>query len=280
MHGLLDQLNDDQRAAVQHGEGPLLVVAGAGSGKTRVITRRVAWLLSQGVPEWAILGLTFTNKAAREMAARVEQLIPGARIRMSTFHSACARFLRASAPVIGYSPGFTIYDTQDRAQLIKSLMKDFDISPKEYSPGAVGSFISRLKNDGTLPEEFQPAYGMPMHDVVHRIYRAYQKELRALNAMDFDDLLLNFLLVLSEHESEREKYARRFRHVLVDEFQDTNKIQYRLVRLLAGHHGNICVVGDPDQSIYSFRGAEIGNILSFPKDSGSMQAREEQEVRA
>ena len=266
MHGLLDQLNDDQRAAVQHGEGPLLVIAGAGSGKTRVITRRVAWLLSQGVPEYAILGLTFTNKAAREMAARVEMLIPGAQIRMSTFHSACARFLRVSAPVIGYSSGFTIYDTQDRDQLLKSLMKDLDISPKEFSPGAVGGYISRLKNDGTSPDDFRPDLAVPLQGVVDRVYELYQKELVQLNAMDFDDLMLNFLRVLQESEGERDKYQRRFKHILVDEFQDTNTIQYRLVRLLAEHHGNLCVVGDPDQSIYSFRGAEIGNILSFPED--------------
>lgn len=244
----------------------MLVVAGAGSGKTRVITRRIAWLLSQDVPEWNILGVTFTNKAAQEMAERVSTLVPGSRVRLATFHSACAAFLRRSAPLLGFSHDFTIYDTNDRDRLLKSLMADHGISAKEVRPSFVGNVISRLKNDGTLVEDYSPRSWMPVERIVGQLYGPYQDALAENNAMDFDDLLLNFLRILDGVEEERLRYANRFRHILVDEFQDTNAIQYRIVRRLAEVHGNICVVGDPDQSIYSFRGAEIGNILSFPED--------------
>ena len=266
MQHILEGLSEEQLRAVQHASGPLLVIAGAGSGKTRVITRRIAWLLVNGVPDYALLGVTFTNKAAKEMAGRVRQLVPESRIRLSTFHSACAAFLRRSAPLLGFDHDFTIYDTQDRDQLLKALMSDRGISPKEIRPSIIGSRISKLKNDGIRAGDFVPEAQTAIDRYVGRLYVPYQEALARMNAMDFDDLLLHFLRLLEEHEAERERYARRFEHVLVDEFQDTNKIQYDIVRLLASHHGNLCVVGDPDQSIYSFRGANIGNILSFPED--------------
>lgn len=266
MDFLLDNLNDEQRRAVAHEEGPLLVIAGAGSGKTRVLTRRIAWLLHHGVPEWAILGVTFTNKAAREMQSRVQDLIPDSRIRLSTFHSACASWLRRSGEKLGFTRDFTIYDTQDRDQLIKQLMRERDLPVKELRPSRVGHRISSLKNQGLTPDIWEPDELDPMERYVHRLYGPYQEALASMNAMDFDDLLLHFLKLIETDEEERERYARRFRHVLVDEFQDTNSIQYRIVRGLSDVHRNLCVVGDPDQSIYSFRGAEIGNILSFPKD--------------
>ena len=266
MQHLLDDLNEAQQRAVTHPGGPLLVIAGAGSGKTRVITRRIAWLLSQGVPEWGILGVTFTNKAAREMAERVQSLIPDTRIRLSTFHSACAAFLRRSAPRLGFTNDFTIYDQQDREQLVKQVMRDLQISPKEVRPSVISSRISKLKNDGLWPDDYQPDPYVPLARMTGRVYGPYQEALAAMNAMDFDDLLLFFLRLLDDFEDERDRYSSRFRHLLVDEFQDTNAIQYRIVRRLSEVHGNLCVVGDPDQSIYSFRGAEIDNILSFPQD--------------
>lgn len=266
MQHLLDDLNGQQRRAVQHEGGALLVVAGAGSGKTRVITRRIAWLLASGVPERAILGVTFTNKAAREMAERVRILLPESRARVSTFHSACAAFLRRSGHLLGFGPGFTIYDTTDRDDLIRRLMKERDIDVKQIRPAAVGAMISRLKNEGIGAEEYEPRPWIPVQRVLGEVYGQYQDALSEANAMDFDDLLLHFRRILDENEDERQHYADRFRHVLVDEFQDTNPIQYEIVKRLTEKHGNICVVGDPDQSIYSFRGAEIGNIMSFPQD--------------
>ncbi|HHI80350.1 MAG TPA: ATP-dependent DNA helicase PcrA [Planctomycetes bacterium] len=266
MDYLLEDLNDPQKEAVTHRDGPLLVIAGAGSGKTRVITRRIAWLLAHGVDPRRILGVTFTNKAAREMAGRVEEALPGVRIRLSTFHSACAAFLRRSAPALGFSSDFTIYDTSDRDQLLKSLMKERGVDPKEHRPSQIGAQISSLKNSGVLPTDPEFHQSESIHYVVRRIYEPYQEALRANNAMDFDDLLLKFLRLLQNNPEEKAAYARRFDYLLIDEFQDTNKIQYDIVKLLASEHKNLCVVGDPDQSIYSFRGAVLGNILSFPRD--------------
>lgn len=266
MDFLLDELNESQKAAVSHPGGALLVVAGAGSGKTRVLTRRIAWLLHHGSPDWSVLGVTFTNKAAREMADRVRQLVPDSRIRLSTFHSACASWLRRSGERLGFSRDFTIYDTQDRDQLIKQLMRDRNIPVKEIRPSLIGNRISALKNNGIRAEDYEQDGLDPVERYVDRVYTPYQEALASMNAMDFDDLLLHFLKLVDEFPEEREKYARRYQHVLVDEFQDTNAIQYRIVKRLSEVHGNLCVVGDPDQSIYSFRGAEIGNILSFTTD--------------
>ena len=266
MEYLLDDLNESQKEAVTHRDGPLLVIAGAGSGKTRVITRRIAYLIAHGADPRRILGVTFTNKAAREMAGRVEEALPGVRIRLSTFHSACAAFLRRSAPALGFTSDFTIYDTSDRDQLIKSLMRERNMDPKEHRPSQLGAQISALKNCGILPTDPTFHEDPSVSYILRRLYEPYQDALRANNAMDFDDLLLSFLRLLQNNPDEKDRYARRFDYLLIDEFQDTNKIQYDIVKLLASSHKNLCVVGDPDQSIYSFRGAVLGNILSFPAD--------------
>jgi DNA helicase-2/ATP-dependent DNA helicase PcrA len=266
MEYLLDDLNEAQKEAVTHRDGPLLVIAGAGSGKTRVITRRIAWLIAHGVDPRRILGVTFTNKAAREMAGRVEDALPGVRIRLSTFHSACAAFLRRSAPSLGFTSDFTIYDTSDRDQLLGSLMRERGLDPKENRPSNLGAQISSLKNRGILPTDPEFHEESSVSYVLRRLYEPYQDALRANNAMDFDDLLLTFLRLLENNPDEKARYSSRFDYLLIDEFQDTNKIQYDIVKLLATSHSNLCVVGDPDQSIYSFRGAVLGNILSFPAD--------------
>ncbi len=266
MQWLLEDLNEEQRRAVTAGEGPILVIAGAGSGKTRVLTRRIAWLIANGCSESEILGVTFTNKAAREMADRVERILPGTRIKLSTFHSACARFLRQSGERLGFGRDFTIYDTQDRDQVIKAIERELDISTKDHKPSAIGHAISALKNQGITPESFEEDMFSPRQQVIRRVYGPYQEALLAMNAMDFDDLLMHFEKLLREHEDLREYYAARHRYLLVDEFQDTNQIQYRIVRLLTSLHHNLCVVGDPDQSIYSFRGATVDNIIGFPED--------------
>ena len=271
MDCLLEDLNEEQRRAVCQVDGPMLVMAGAGSGKTRVITRKIAWLMSGGVRDHEILGLTFTNKAANEMSQRVEQLMPGNWVRLSTFHSACARFLRQCCDKIGYERDFTIVDVEDRNNLVKRIMTEQHLPKKEYRPALLGSQISTLKGMGIAPED-QRVEGRPgMPDFFGRVFQAYQTELEAMNKMDFDDLLLNFFKVLDEHEDERKYFQNRIRYILVDEFQDTNEIQYRILKLLSAKHKNICVVGDPDQSIYSFRGAEIGNILNFPNDFENCQ---------
>jgi len=261
---LLADLNEAQQQAVMHGKGPLLVVAGAGSGKTRVVTRRIARLLRDGEDPNAILALTFTNKAAGEMARRVN-VLGGRQVRVATFHSACARFLREDAHHFGYPRSFTIYDTYDRDSCLKTLMADLGIHTK-VTPGEVGRLISRLKNSGVRPEGFDPG-NSEVDVIVAHLYRDYQQRLLANAAMDFDDLLLVFLDLLQQFPAVAEAYQRRFPWLLVDEFQDTNRVQYAIVRILAGTGDrNLCVVGDPDQSIYRFRGAELGNLLGFAAD--------------
>ncbi|MFN3240906.1 MAG: ATP-dependent helicase [Planctomycetota bacterium] len=270
MHDSIYQdLNEQQAAAVAHGEGPLMVLAGAGSGKTRVVTRRIARLMRDGVRSHQILALTFTNKAAGEMARRVEQL-GGDYVRVATFHSACARFLRSEAHLIGYAPDYSIYDTQDRDTLIKELMADHHISTKEAKPSLIGNWISKLKNAAMTPEDGMLGSSDVMR-LVERLWTPYQERMKKASAMDFDDLMLNFLQILREHPAVAERYQQRFPWLLVDEFQDTNRVQYDLLKLLcppaeAGGSGNMCVVGDPDQSIYGFRGAEVRNILDFESD--------------
>ncbi|MCA8956768.1 MAG: UvrD-helicase domain-containing protein, partial [Planctomycetes bacterium] len=261
----LADLNPAQREAVRHGDGPLMVLAGAGSGKTRVITRRIAWLLDQGVSPDSILALTFTNKAAGEMAQRV-QALGGHRVRVATFHSACARFLRVDGHLLGYPRAFSIYDTYDRDVCIKQLLVEHGVTQGGgVTPSKVGSRISRLKNLGVGPADFISGLG-EVDAAVRRVYAPYLDRMRDLGAMDFDDLLLRMCDLLAEHPAAAEVYQERFRYLLVDEFQDTNVVQYRLVRLLTGKHQNVCVVGDPDQSIYRFRGAELRNILDFEND--------------
>ncbi len=264
MDPLLADLNDAQQRAVLHGSGPLMVVAGAGSGKTRVVTRRIARIIRDGADPGSILAVTFTNKAAGEMARRVRAL-EGGYVRVATFHSACARFLRQDGHHLGYPSGFTIYDTYDRDSGIKTLLADLGIRTK-VTAGEIGRRISRLKNEGIRPGEFDGGHS-ELDEVVQRVYPQYQQKLKQHAAMDFDDLLLVFHDLLVEFPAVAEAYQRRFRHVLVDEFQDTNRVQYAIARTLGGGpERNLCVVGDPDQSIYRFRGAEIGNLLGFQDD--------------
>jgi DNA helicase-2/ATP-dependent DNA helicase PcrA len=261
---ILDDLNDAQREAVTFGTGPLMVLAGAGSGKTRVITRRIARLLRDGERAHAILALTFTNKAAGEMARRVQEL-GGERVMVATFHSACARFLRQDAELLGYPRDFSIYDTQDRDAVLKLLMNEHGLDGSGIKPAQLGRRLSQLKNLCTSKADLVFGYGA-VDKLLQRLWDPYHAALQRLGALDFDDLLGRFRDLLLEHPDARERYQQRFRWLLVDEFQDTNRVQYELLRLLVGAEQNLCVVGDPDQSIYRFRGAEIRNILDFQRD--------------
>ncbi len=265
----LDTLNEPQREAVLCTEGPLLVLAGAGSGKTRVLTHRIAHLVVDlGVAPWQIMAITFTNKAAAEMRERLGQLM-GGYVRgmwVSTFHSMCVRILRSDCERLGFAPGFTIYDDSDSKSLVKRIMAELNIDPKRYPESMVSNRISKAKNELVTPEVFEDRYKDPTAQVVGRIYKVLQERLRALNAFDFDDLLLYTYLLLKNHKEVLEVYQDRFRYLLVDEYQDTNHAQYALTQLLAAKHRNIMVVGDDDQSIYSWRGADLSNILDFEKD--------------
>jgi len=256
-------LNAEQAAAVAHGTGPLMVLAGAGSGKTRVVTRRIARLLRDGVRPGQILAMTFTNKAAAEMARRVEEL-GGGFVRVATFHSACARFLRQDGHLLGYPADFSIYDTQDRDALIKELLEDLGVGRSEVKPSAIGQWISKLKNAALKPSDMGGRDDISR--IVERIWTPYHERMRKVGAMDFDDLLILFLQLLKERPEAAERYRERYPWVLVDEFQDTNRVQYDLLKLLCPPPGNLCVVGDPDQSIYGFRGAEVRNILDFDRE--------------
>jgi DNA helicase-2/ATP-dependent DNA helicase PcrA len=266
---LLAGLNDPQGAAVRHGEGPLLVLAGAGSGKTRVLTHRIAYLLATGAARpGEILAITFTNKAASEMRERVEKLVGRSARAMwvTTFHSACARMLRADAERLGYSRSFTIYDESDSLRMLKRCMTELGIDPKRYPPRAVRSQISGAKNKLVDAAEYAQAQGSVFEETAASVYELYEKRMLAANAMDFDDLLVRTVNVLEVSDEARERWRRTFRHVLVDEYQDTNHAQYRLLQLLTAEHGNLMVVGDEDQSIYGFRHADIRNILDFERD--------------
>ncbi|MDX6662774.1 MAG: ATP-dependent helicase UvrD/PcrA [Solirubrobacterales bacterium] len=266
---LLAGLNPPQRQAVTHGEGPLLVLAGAGSGKTRVLTHRIAHLLATRSAEPnEILAITFTNKAAEEMRARVEQLVGGVSRQMwlMTFHSACARILRREAERLGYARAFTIYDESDSLRMLKRCMKDLDIDPKRYPPRSIRAQISSAKNQLIDSVEYTERGGSTYEETVAAVYGRYEKRMLAANAMDFDDLLVRTVNVLELFEDVRRRYQRSFRHVLVDEYQDTNRCQYRLLQLLTEEHRNLFVVGDDDQSIYGFRSADIRNILEFERD--------------
>ena len=269
MTDLLSELNAPQREAVVHGEGPLLVLAGAGSGKTRVLTHRVAHLISdRGVPPSAILAITFTNKAAGELRDRLEQLLgPVARsVWTGTFHSACARVLRAHADRAGYSRNFTILDQDDQTRLVRSCLNDGGFDPKSHPPRAVLAAISDAKNRLQSPEALAAATGSFEDEVVAAVYRRYADRLRASEAVDFDDLLMVVVTLLESDDEVRALYQERIAHVLVDEYQDTNHAQYRLVRVLGEPQRNVFVVGDDDQGIYSWRGADVRNILDFERD--------------
>ncbi|KAA1374617.1 DNA helicase PcrA [Aeromicrobium fastidiosum] len=266
---LLDGLNDAQQAAVSHPGGPLLVVAGAGSGKTRVLTRRIAWLIAaRGAHPGSILAITFTNKAAAEMRERVADLV-GPRARMmwvSTFHSACVRILRREATRFGFTSSFTIYDSADQRRLVTLICRDMDLDPKKINPRAVLNWISNLKNELVDHEAAGSKAQNPTEEIYAEVYTAYQARLSAANAMDFDDLIMNTVHLFQAWPDVRETYRRRFRHILVDEYQDTNHAQYQLIRELTDPESDLLVVGDSDQSIYAFRGANIRNILEFEDD--------------
>jgi DNA helicase II / ATP-dependent DNA helicase PcrA len=266
---LLAELNPPQREAVEHGEGPLLVLAGAGSGKTRVLTYRIAYLLGTGqaLPS-QILAITFTNKAAGEMKERVERLVGGVSRVMwvMTFHSACARILRTDAQRLGYKRAFTIYDEADSLRMIKRCVEEAGVDPKRFPPRAIKNAISGAKSQLVDAESYAEAQSSFFEENVADVYRLYEKRMLEANAMDFDDLLVRTVNLLELFEDVRERYRKAFRWVLVDEYQDTNRVQYRLLQLLAGEHRNLTVVGDEDQSVYAFRHADIRNILDFERD--------------
>jgi DNA helicase-2/ATP-dependent DNA helicase PcrA len=266
---LFDELNPSQREAVAATEGPLLVVAGAGSGKTRVLTYRIAYLIRElGVSPYSILAITFTNKAANEMKERVGLLV-GAVSRgmwVSTFHSACVRILRQHASMLGYRNAFSIYDDIDARRLVQYCVRDLDLDPKRFPPKGIRAAISNAKNELIDFESFAQQGSGPYHEKVADVYRLYQQRLLEASAMDFDDLLMVTVELLGAFPRVLDEYQDRFRYVLVDEYQDTNHAQYRLVQLLAAKHRNLCVVGDSDQSIYAFRGADVRNILEFERD--------------
>ncbi len=280
---LLEGLNPDQRRAVEHGEGPLLVLAGAGSGKTRVLTHRIAYLLQTGMARpGQILAITFTNKAANEMKSRVEEL-PGGAARVMwvmTFHSACARILRQHAERLGYKRGFSIFDEADSRRMVKRCMDELDVDPKRFPPRTVKAAISDAKNRLRDAETYREEQGSYFESIVADVYAMYEKQMVDNNAMDFDDLLVRTVNLLELFADVRAGYQRQFRHVLVDEYQDTNRVQYRLLQLLTEEHGNLFVVGDDAQSIYGFRAAEIRNILDFEKDFGAERVMLERNYRS
>ena len=266
---LLGGLNPQQRAAVEHGAGPILVIAGAGSGKTRVLTHRIAYLLGvQHVSPFAVLAITFTNKAAAEMKLRAAKLVGSVAQKMwiATFHSACVRLLRREAIHLGYPSSFSIYDQSDAVRLAGYVIRDLNLDSKRFPAAAIHANISAAKNDLLSPEAYADRAANPFERRIAEIYREYQRRLLASGAMDFDDLLVNAVNVLARNPDVLERYQTRFEHVLVDEFQDTNKAQNELVRLLAGKWRNVFVVGDADQSIYRFRGADMANILDFERN--------------
>jgi ATP-dependent DNA helicase UvrD/PcrA len=269
IEALLEGLNPPQREAVTHGEGPLLILAGAGSGKTRVLTHRIAWLVQTGrARSGELLAITFTNKAAQEMRERVELLLGHSTRGMwvMTFHAACARILRAEAPRLGYTRAYTIYDQADSRRLIKRCIDELGIDPKRFTPAAIGSQISAAKNWLRDADAYRQQVGTFFEQTVADVYELYERELHRMNAMDFDDLLFRTVNVLELFPEVRARYAASFRHVLVDEYQDTNHAQYRLLQLIAGEHRRLAVVGDDDQSVYGFRQADIRNILDFQDD--------------
>jgi ATP-dependent DNA helicase UvrD/PcrA len=263
---LLDSLTPAQREAVEHTDGPLLILAGPGSGKTRVITHRIANLIAHGVPPRQIVALTFTNKAADEMRLRLDALAPGEPVWMSTFHRFCARLLRQYGASVGLSENFTIYDTSDSRQVLKRTLAELKLDAVLYTPERIAAAVSWAKNNLIGPADYQPRPGNPLGKIVERVYPAYQARLLASAAVDFDDLLLHVASLLRENPETRAVLDERFRYILVDEYQDTNLAQYTIVRALSIDAPNLAVTGDPDQSIYGWRGANLSNILDFEKD--------------
>jgi DNA helicase-2/ATP-dependent DNA helicase PcrA len=269
MSKLLQGLNSAQAAAVTGAEGPTMIIAGAGSGKTRVLTTRIAYLLEQGIRPWEILSLTFTNKAAGEMKERIAALLGEGHVHdlwMGTFHSVFARMLRRHAELLGYTKSFSIYDSDDSLALIKRVMEELRIPRDQFNPNAVRSRISSAKNQLISPEDYANMARDFFSEKVAEVYPEYIKQLKSANAMDFDDLLIKTIELFVHHKDVLESYQRKFRYVLVDEYQDTNRAQYMIVKLLSAFHNNLTVVGDDAQSIYAFRGADIKNILDFERD--------------
>lgn len=278
---LLESLNESQRAAVTHVDGPILILAGPGSGKTRVITHRIAYMISQGVPSSSIVALTFTNKAADEMRVRLERLVGSTQTWTGTFHRFCSRLIRQNANMIGLSENFTIYDMGDSKKVMKQAIENAEVNPRHFTADAISSQISNLKSSAVTSEEFEPAPGHVMHSIVARVYPEYQKLLQMANAVDFDDLLLGAVDLLRHNPELRESLDLTYQYVMVDEYQDTNIAQYQLIRLLNHNIRNLGVTGDPDQSIYGWRGANINNILEFESDYPNVKiVRLEQNYRS
>jgi DNA helicase II / ATP-dependent DNA helicase PcrA len=270
-----------QLAAVEHVDGPLLILAGPGSGKTRVVTHRIAHLLAEGVSPRQILALTFTNKAAAEMRSRVEKLAPRQPVWMGTFHGFCARLLRQNAPLVGLSENYSIYDMDDSHKLLVAAIEDERVDLSHVSPDAIGHAISWAKNNLITPDKYTGSKGRQLGGIVERVYPAYQRRLLRANAVDFDDLLMHVATLLRENPEVRAKLDERYRYILVDEYQDTNLAQYAIVRALSIDHPNLAVTGDPDQSIYGWRGANLSNILEFERDFPSVKVvRLEQNYRS
>ncbi|EFF61781.1 DNA helicase PcrA [Enterococcus faecium] len=266
---LLNGMNPRQKEAVLHNDGPLLLMAGAGSGKTRVLTHRIAYLIEEKeVNPWNILAITFTNKAAKEMKERVNAILAsgGEDVWVSTFHSMCVRILRRDVDFIGYNRNFTIIDSSEQLTLMKRILKELNIDPKKYDPRSILGTISQAKNSLQTPQDFAKMQGSYYEEIVAKCYAAYQKELQYNQCMDFDDLIMNTIRLFEEHPDSLTYYQNKFHYIHVDEYQDTNHAQYTLVNLLAGRFRNLCVVGDADQSIYGWRGADMQNILDFEKD--------------
>lgn len=266
---LLNGMNPRQKEAVLHTDGPLLLMAGAGSGKTRVLTHRIAYLIEEKeVNPWNILAITFTNKAAKEMKERVNAILAsgGEDVWVSTFHSMCVRILRRDVDFIGYNRNFTIIDSSEQLTLMKRILKELNIDPKKYDPRSILGTISQAKNSLQTPQDFAKMQGSYYEEIVAKCYAAYQKELQYNQCMDFDDLIMNTIRLFEEHPDSLTYYQNKFHYIHVDEYQDTNHAQYTLVNLLAGRFRNLCVVGDADQSIYGWRGADMQNILDFEKD--------------
>ncbi len=275
MRDYISELNDRQREAVLHIEGPIMIVAGAGSGKTKVLTTRIAHLLANGVDAFNILALTFTNKAAKEMKARVERILGDNNARnlyIGTFHSVFARILRGEAQRLGYPRDFTIYDTDDAKSVVKTVIHELNLDDKHYKPNVVYNRISSAKNALVGPAEYATDYSIQQEDMrsnrpaIAQIFDAYAKRCFKNGAMDFDDLLIKMYELLKNFPESLHKFQHKFKYILIDEYQDTNPAQYEIIKLLGAAHENVCVVGDDAQSIYSFRGATIENILQFQKD--------------
>ena len=262
----LNGLNEKQKEAVLHVDGPCLVIAGAGSGKTKVLTTRIAYLIEQKIPSYNILAITFTNKAAKEMRERLEVLVPDNNTFVGTFHALGVRIIRENAPLLGLDRNFTIIDSDDALSIIKKIIKDNGYDPKLATPGYIRNRISKIKNEMLTNEEINKFFNTPQDQIAEKVYYDYNDILKKNNSVDFDDLLLLPVKLFINNKDILESYQDRFKYILIDEYQDTNDVQYKLSRLLASKYHNIFVVGDPDQSIYMFRGANFHNILNFEKD--------------